>query len=99
MIKYNDNRNFFRMLVNTNIELEITDADAGRKLNAICRDLSATGLAIEADEYIEVGTSLICRVAGTSPELPALNASASVVRCTKEDSGNYTIGVEILEHM
>lgn len=97
MIKYNDNRNFFRMLVNTSIELEIADADAGRKLDAICRDLSATGLAIETDEYIEIGTNLICRVEGTSPELPALHASATVVRCTKEDSGNYTIGVEILE--
>ena len=99
MIKYNDNRNFFRMLVNTNIEIEIADADAGRKLDAICRDLSATGLAIETDEPIEVGTQIICRVEGTSPELPALHALANVVRCQLEEPGVYTLGVEITEQM
>jgi len=99
MIKYNDNRNFFRMMVNTSIEVEIADADAGRKLDAICRDLSATGLAIETDEPVEVGTKVICRVEGTSPELPALHASATIVRCKQEESGNYTLGVEIIEQM
>ena len=97
MIKYNDNRNFFRMLVNTNIEIEIADVDAGRKLDAMCRDLSATGLAIETDEAIEVGTKLICRVEGASPELPALHALATVVRCQQVEPGLFTIGVEINE--
>ena len=99
MIKYDDNRNFFRMMVNTGIEVEVADADAGRKLNAICRDLSATGLAIETDEPIEVGTKIVCRVEGTSPELPALHAQATVVRCQKVEPGVYTLGVEIIEQM
>lgn len=97
MIQYDDNRNFFRMMVNTDIELEITDADAGRKIIAVCRDLSATGMAIESDEHVEPGTNLICRVASSSPEIPALQATATVVRCTEEDSGAYILGVEILE--
>lgn len=99
MISYSDNRNFFRMMVNTNMEIEITDADAGRKLDAMCRDLSATGIAAETDEPIEVGSNIVCRVEGTSPELPALKASAIVVRCSQEDSGVYTIGIEIVEHL
>ncbi len=99
MIRYNDSRNFFRMMVNTNMEIEIADADAGRKLEAVCRDLSATGMAAETDEPIEIGTSLICRVEGASPELPALKASATVVRCSQEESGAYIIGIEILEHL
>lgn len=97
MIKYNDNRNFFRMMVNTNIVLEIADADAGRKVDAICRDLSATGMAIEADEAIDVGTKLTCLVEGTSPELPALHAVAQVVRCQEGENGIFTLGLEILE--
>jgi c-di-GMP-binding flagellar brake protein YcgR len=87
------------MMVNTNMEIEITDADAGRKLNAMCRDLSATGIAAETDEPIEVGSKVICRVEGASPELPALKASAVVVRCSQEESGTYKIGIEILEHL
>jgi len=99
MIKYDDNRNFFRMLVNTRIEVEIADADAGRKLDAICRDLSATGLAIEIDEPIEVGTKIVCRVEGSSPEFPALHAAATIVRCHQVEPGVYTLGAEITEQM
>ncbi len=99
MIKYSDNRNFFRMMVNTNVEIEIADADAGRKLDAVCRDLSATGMAVESDEPIEVGSQIICKLEGASPELPALKASASVVRCDQEESGAYILGIEILEHL
>lgn len=99
MIRYSDNRNFFRMMVNTNIEITISDADAGRKLDAVCRDLSATGMAVESDEPIEVGTNVICQLEGASPELPALKASATVVRCSQEEGGCYLLGVEIIEHL
>jgi c-di-GMP-binding flagellar brake protein YcgR len=99
MIRYNDNRDFFRMMVNTNIEIDIADADAGRKIDAVCRDLSATGMAVETDEPVEVGTSVICKLEGASPELPALKASATVVRCSQEESGSYLLGVEIIEHL
>ena len=99
MIRYSDNRNFFRMMVNTSMEIEISDADAGRTLDAMCRDLSATGISAELDEPIEVGTNVVCKVSGTSPELPALTASAVIVRCSQLESGNYTIGIEIIEHL
>lgn len=100
MIKYSDNRNFFRMMVNTNIEIEISDADAGRKLDAVCRDLSATGMAVDSDEPIEAGTSVVCRLEGASPELPALKATATVVRCSQqEDGGSYLLGIEIIEYL
>lgn len=99
MIKYNDSRNFFRMMVNSNMEIEVADADAGRKLDAICRDLSATGMAVESDEPIEVGTDIVCRLEGASSELTGLTASAKIVRCDQEESGSYILGVEILEHL
>jgi c-di-GMP-binding flagellar brake protein YcgR len=99
MIRYNDNRNFFRMMVNASMEVEISDADAGRRLEAVCRDLSATGMAAEIDEPIEVGTSVFVQVEGASPELPALKASCKVVRCIQEESGAYILGIEILEHL
>lgn len=81
------------------MEIEITDADAGRKLNAICRDLSATGMSAEADEPIEIGSQVFCQLEGASPELPALKASATVVRCAQEESGSYILGLEIVEHL
>ena len=81
------------------MEIEITDADAGRKLEAVCRDLSATGMAAETDEPIEVGTTVLVKVEGASPELPALKATASIVRCSQEESGAYILGVEVLDHL
>jgi hypothetical protein len=99
MIKYDDNRNFFRMMVNTQIEILISDDDAGRKIPAICRDLSAIGMAIEVDEPIEVGTKIECKVESTSPGLPGLHAKATVVRCIPEEKGLFTVGVEITEQL
>ena len=99
MIKQKDSRNFFRMMVNTPVEISISDADAGRKIDAICRDLSSTGMAIETDEPIEIGTMIQCKVEGASSELPALRATAQVVRCQQEQSLVYTLGVEIIEHI
>lgn len=99
MIKYDDNRNFFRMMVNTQIEIEVADDDAGRTIRAVCRDLSATGMAIEVDEPIEVGTHIQCKVESTSPGLPGLHAKAKIVRCYQEEQGIYTLGVEITEQL
>lgn len=99
MIQYNDSRGFFRMMVNARIEITIADADAGRTLDAICRDLSATGLAVEADEPIEVGTQVVCRLEGANPELMGLNAAAIVVRCLQEQDNTYLLGLEISEHL
>ena len=99
MIRYDENRGFFRMMVNTSIEVVISDDDASRKMTAVCRDLSATGMSIETDEPIEPGTKLKCRVESTINDVPALQASAVVVRCTQEDSGVYMLGVEISEQI
>ena len=99
MIRYSDNRNFFRMMVNTEMTLTIRQSDSERVLSAVCIDLSATGMAIEIDEPIEAGTELTCCVEAGNNELNALKAAARVIRCQQVDSGMYMLGVEITEHL
>ena len=57
MLGYDDKRNFFRMMVNSPCQLQITDDESSRTMQALCKDISATGMSLEVDEpSIEVGT-------------------------------------------
>ena len=59
MIGYDDNRKFFRMMVNSVCELKIVDEESSRSLQAVCRDISATGMSLEIEEStVEMGTKL-----------------------------------------
>ena len=50
MLGYDDKRNFFRMMVNSPCQLQITDDESSRTMQAMCRDISATGMSLEVDE-------------------------------------------------
>ncbi|ATC98478.1 MAG: PilZ domain-containing protein [Pseudoalteromonas spongiae] len=94
---YEDKRNFFRMLVNAEAQLVILDSEAGRKIDGVCRDLSATGMAIEIDEPLEVSTQVKVRIDATNNSVPALDALATVVRCSEIEDQEYLLGLEVLE--
>ena len=47
MVNYDDKRDFYRMMLNSDVSVTIIDAEANSKIYATCRDLSATGMAIE----------------------------------------------------
>ena len=63
MLGHSDKRNYYRMMVNSQVQLMINDPQSGRVINAICRDLSASGMSIEVDEPLEMlltGGHLLC---------------------------------------
>jgi c-di-GMP-binding flagellar brake protein YcgR len=76
---YEDKRNFFRMMVNAEVQLTLIDSEAGRQIDGVCRDLSATGMAIEIDEPIEMNITLKVKIASSNNSVPSLEALVSSV--------------------
>jgi c-di-GMP-binding flagellar brake protein YcgR len=98
MLGYDDKRNFFRMMVNSPCEMVIDDDESSRTLQAICRDISATGMSLEVSEpSIELGTAVSVSIESTSSQIPSLSAKANVVRCQSEGENHCVVGVEITE--
>lgn len=98
MIGYDDKRNFFRMMVNSACELVVNDDESSRSVQAVCKDISATGMSFEVEEEsIELGTQVEVHIESTSAQVPSLCASAKVVRFESGTGNTCVIGVEITE--
>ncbi|MGS2720087.1 PilZ domain-containing protein [Paraglaciecola aestuariivivens] len=98
MLGYDDKRNFFRMMVNSVCELKIVDDESSRTLQAVCKDISATGMSFEIEESsLELGTLVNVYIESTNSQIPSLTADTKVVRCETLDDNTSTVGVEIIE--
>ncbi len=86
------------MMVNSVCELEIVDDESTRSLQAVCKDISATGMSFEIEESsIEMGTKINVYIESTNSQIPSLTADTKVVRCEAIDDNSCTVGVEIIE--
>jgi hypothetical protein len=86
------------MMVNSVCELKIVDDESTRSLQAVCKDISATGMSLEIDESsIEMGTMVNVYIESTNSQIPSLTAETKVVRCEAIDDNSCIVGVEILE--
>ena len=86
------------MMVNSVCELKIVDDESTRSLQAVCKDMSATGMSVEIEESsIEIGTLVNVYIESTNSQIPSLTADTKVVRCEAIDDYSCTVGVEILE--
>jgi len=97
MLGHNDKRNYFRMMVNSAVQIMINDPETGRVIDGICRDLSATGMSLEIDEPLEMGTMLFIKMETSNPGIAPLSAHAKVTRCAQEQEDCYQLGVQIVE--
>jgi hypothetical protein len=94
---YNEKRDFIRMKVETEVTLTLNSS--GEQVKAYCRDLSGTGMLIEATQEIAEGTVCETRLPSNNEAFPALDAKVKGLRCTasEEDEGRFSLGMEILE--
>ena len=97
MVNYDDKRNFYRMMLNSEVTVTIIDDEANSQMLATCRDLSATGIAIEMPHPIEMGTNVKVSVASPNDRIQALDVSGKVVRLKEENSDCYLVGINISE--
>jgi len=97
MVNYDDKRNFYRMMLNTEVTVTIIDDEANSKTSATCRDLSATGIAIEMTHPLEMNTAVRINVESATSSVQPLDVKGKVVRVTEESANCYLIGVNITE--
>ena len=97
MVNYDDKRNFYRMMLNSEVTVTIIDDEANSKVLATCRDLSATGIAIEMEHPLEMNTAVRISVQSANNAIQTLEAKGKVVRITEESANCYLIGVNITE--
>lgn len=92
-----DKRNFRRMQLNAQAKLTTLEPVTDQHFDAVCVDLSATGLSLQLDELLELGTIVKVNIDSTSPAIAPLDATAKVVRASKESDGTVTAGLEIIQ--
>ncbi len=90
---YTEKRNFIRMKVDTPVDLTTQGGDS-RTVKAICKDLSGTGMLVEVDETLAIGTQLTVSI--TSGKNP-FEADAEVSRSRAGTNGKYILGLKIKE--
>jgi c-di-GMP-binding flagellar brake protein YcgR len=97
MISFDDKRNFYRMMLNTEVVVTIIDDETNSQIKATCRDLSATGVAIEVDHPIAMSSQVIIKLNSASEQIQSLDIRGKVVRIDEECENLYLIGVAIEE--
>jgi hypothetical protein len=97
MINYDDNRDFYRMMINSQVTVTIIDDEVNSTIVAVCRDLSATGMAIEMPHPITLDTSVRVYVDAAGSSIASLDVKGKVVRCTQESEECYLLGINISE--
>jgi c-di-GMP-binding flagellar brake protein YcgR len=95
MLSYDDKRNFYRMMLNSEVALTVLDDEANTELFATCRDLSATGMAVDLSHPLELGTKVRMKIASTNNNIQAFDANGKVVRVVEESPDCYLIGITI----
>ena len=91
MVNYDDKRNFYRMMLNSEVTVTIIDDEANSKVLATCRDLSATGIAIEMEHPLEMNTAVRISVQSASNAVQPLDAKGKVVRVTAVSYTHLTL--------
>ncbi|MBL4765963.1 MAG: PilZ domain-containing protein [Colwellia sp.] len=97
MINFDDKRNFYRMMLNNEVVVTIIDDEANSQIMATCRDLSATGMAIEVEHPLAMSTQVKIKLDSASDQVQSLDIRGKVVRIDEECEGCYLIGIAIEE--
>ena len=97
MINFDDKRDFYRMMLNSEVIVTIIDDEANCQITATCRDLSATGMAIEMEHPIAMSTLVKVKLDSASSQVQSLDMRGKVVRIDEECEGCYLVGIAIEE--
>lgn len=97
MVNYDDKRDFYRMMINSDVSVTIIDDEANSTVLATCRDLSATGMAIEMSHPIELNSNVRLSVDSAGSAVQPLDVRGKVVRVTEEGEACFLVGINISE--
>lgn len=91
---YTEKRDFIRMRIETPVTLLFD----GNMCDALCIDLSSTGMQIEVESLVEFshGQKLHVSIPSNHTKLPGLEAETQVQRVETWDNGRVSLGLEII---
>ncbi|TBU85675.1 PilZ domain-containing protein [Phytopseudomonas dryadis] len=89
---YSEKRDYIRM----RLETQVTLHHAGHVIEALCRDLSSTGMQIQARCSVQEGDKVKVLIPSGHDELKGLEAEAEVVRVTDLEDGQQILGLAVI---
>ncbi len=89
---YSEKRDFIRMRIETDVVLLQGD----QRIEALCLDLSSTGMQVEAASSLKMGDKVRVLIPSEHSELKGLDAQTEVVRVQPLDDGRQSLGLAIL---
>lgn len=92
---YSEKRDFIRMKIGAPLSAKLAAAD--EVIEGMCLDLSGGGLQVETKQNLAIGTEGEVEVSSAHGHNPTLKAKVKVVRSATNDSGDYVLGLEILQ--
>ncbi|WP_157982801.1 PilZ domain-containing protein [Aliidiomarina minuta] len=90
MIVDKENRNFYRMMLDAEAEVQIGD----ESLTGICKDLSATGLALELNHELDMGQVIGVTIKGGTVQ--SLSMQVKVLRVERLNENRLVYGCEVV---
>ena len=97
MKDFDDKRDFYRMMLNSEVAVTVIDDEVNSQMFATCRDLSATGMAFEIEHPLAISTHVRVKVDSAGSQVQSLDISGRVVRIEEEGKNCYLIGIAIEE--
>lgn len=89
---YSEKRDFIRMQVEAKVRLSAH----GQTVAATCKDLSSTGLQLEAPTQLRIGDKVSVHIPSEHEQLAPLNIEAEVVRAISLDDGSQSLGLTVI---
>ena len=92
---YMEKRDFMRMKLDTAITLVYEDGN--RELEGLCKDLSGTGISIEVDHVIPIGTECHVTIHDGHTNMTRFQATIEVRRAQSTGDNRFILGAFIKE--
>jgi len=90
---YSEKRDFIRMTIDAKVTLH-TD---NQPLDAICRDLSSSGMQLETTSALPTDSQIGIRMPSNHESLRDFAAKAQVIWTKDLGAGKYLLGLKIIE--
>ncbi|PXX58534.1 PilZ domain-containing protein [Pseudomonas sp. LAMO17WK12:I10] len=90
---YSEKRDYIRMRV----DAEVTLIHQGQVIEAVCIDLSSSGMQVRAPRSFKVGDQLSVRIDSEHAALRGLEADTEVVWVTELEGNGQKLGLTILK--
>ncbi len=93
LMSTDDSRSFSRFPVRCRINCKLLDDD--QAFDAVCSNLSGSGILFHTDHPVEIGKAIEIHVAPTTGLIPPFMAFVEIVRCSPMPRGQFFVAGSI----